>query len=184
MIGICRNDTCRNRTCFPVVWRLLGKAGNSNTGERIALMRRFLALVDAEDVRAFVADREFIGEKWLGYLKSEEVPFFIRIRKNTNVGASKTAAHKLFSSLEIGQKRVVPGGKKKVLGQQLHVVGLIYVGPEICWARRGAGAPAFGLPQASATGERPRRALCHYRMSLPKEVGNRNAFCRAQVPWV
>ena len=147
MIGI-----CRGRTCFPVVWRLLGKAGNSNTEERIALMRRFLALVDAEDVRAFVADREFIGEKWLGYLKSEKVPFFIRIRKNTNVGASKTAAHRLFSSLEVGQKRVVPGGKKKVLGQQLHVVGLKYIGRE--------GEPEHLLLVCP---ERPRRALCHYR---------------------
>lgn len=54
MIGICRNGTC-----FPVVWRLLDKAGNSNTKERITLTRRFLALVDAEDVRAFMADREF-----------------------------------------------------------------------------------------------------------------------------
>ncbi len=29
MIGICRNGTC-----FPIVWRLLGKAGNSNTAEQ------------------------------------------------------------------------------------------------------------------------------------------------------
>jgi len=57
MIGICRNGTC-----FPVVWRLLGKAGNSNTEERIALMRRFLALVDAEDIRALVADRSLSGK--------------------------------------------------------------------------------------------------------------------------
>ncbi len=29
MIGI-----CRGKVCFPVVWKLLGKAGNSNTDER------------------------------------------------------------------------------------------------------------------------------------------------------
>ena len=65
----------------------MGKAGNSNTEERIALTRRFLKLVDPGDIRALVADREFIGEEWLGYLKSENAPFFIRIRKDTNVSA-------------------------------------------------------------------------------------------------
>ena len=124
MIGICRKGIC-----FPVVWRLLGKAGNSNTYERIALTRRFLALVDAGEIRAFVADREFIGEDWLGYLKDEKVPFFIRIRKNTCVGPEKTAAWQFFSDLKVGQKRVLAaGGRQSVLGHNLHVIGMKYVG--------------------------------------------------------
>lgn len=147
MIGICRKGTC-----FPVVWRLLGKAGNSNTGERIALTRRFLALVDAEDIRAFVADREFIGEDWLGYLKGESVPFFIRVRKNTNVGSEETAAWKLFSDLRVGQKRVLEGGKQKVLGHRLHVVGMKYLGR--------SGEPEYLLLVCP---ERPHRATVHYR---------------------
>lgn len=89
---------------------------------------------------------------WLGYLKDEELPFFIRIRKNTNVGASETAAHKLFSGLKVAQKRILPGGKKKVLGHQLHVVGLRYVGRK--------GEPDYLLLVCP---ERPHRALSHYR---------------------
>jgi hypothetical protein len=147
MIGICRNGTC-----FPVVWRLLGKAGNSNTEERIALTRRFLALVEAEDIRAFVADREFIGESWLGFLNGEGVPFHIRIRKNTNVGAERVAAHKLFSDLKVGQQRILKGGKHKVLGHDLHVVGMKYIGRE--------GEPEHLLLVCP---ERPEEALSCYR---------------------
>jgi hypothetical protein len=32
-INVLMIDICRNGTCFPVVWRLSGKAGNSNTKE-------------------------------------------------------------------------------------------------------------------------------------------------------
>ena len=147
MIGI-----CRGRICFPVVWRLLGKAGNSNTDERIALTGRFLALVDAEDIRAFVADREFIGEEWMAYLKDEKVPFFIRVRKNTCVGPEQTAAWRLFSDLKVGQKRVLTDGKQSVLGHQLHVIGMKYVG-------------RFDEPEhlILVCPERPGQALRHYR---------------------
>jgi len=147
VIGICRKGTC-----FPIVWKLLGKAGNSNTGERIALTRRFLRLVDSEDIRAFVADREFIGEDWLEYLKDEEVSFFIRIRKNTNVGVSETAAHKLFSDLKVNQECILPGGKQKVLGHHLHVVGLKYIGR--------SGEPEHLLLVCP---EHPQEALSHYK---------------------
>ena len=41
-------------TCiaFPIVWTVLEKSGISNTGERIALLRRFLALVVSTSVLA------------------------------------------------------------------------------------------------------------------------------------
>ncbi|WP_423825262.1 transposase [Salinibacter ruber] len=78
----------------------------------MALTKRFLALVDPRDIHTFVADREFIGERWLGYLIGEKVPFSIRIRKNTNVGPEETPAWKLFSGLKVDQKPVLPGGKR------------------------------------------------------------------------
>lgn len=147
MIGICRKGTC-----FPVVWRLLGKAGNSNTAERIALTRRFLKLVEVDRIRAFVADREFIGEDWLAYLKDERVPFYIRIRKNTNVGSEETAAWKLFADLKVGRQWRVEAGKPKVLGHSLYVVGMKYLGR--------SGEPEYLLIVCP---ERPHWALTYYR---------------------
>lgn len=147
MIGI-----CRGKVCFPVVWKLLGKAGNSNTDERIALTKRFLALVDPRDIHTFVADREFIGERWLGYLIGEKVPFSIRIRKNTNVGPEETPAWKLFSGLKVDQKRILPGGRKSVLGHSLYVVGTKYIGRE--------GEPEHLILVCP---KRPHQALRQYR---------------------
>ena len=52
----------------PLMWTVLDKAGNSNTQERVALMQRYLALFVADSVRLLLADREFIGLKWLNFL--------------------------------------------------------------------------------------------------------------------
>jgi len=59
---------------FPVIWEVLswekgqnkGKAGGSSTAERKELFERFLRLVPAEKIQAFVADREFISAEGLG----------------------------------------------------------------------------------------------------------------------
>lgn len=80
------------------------------------------------------------------------MPFFIRIRKSTNVGAEKTAASTLFSDLKVGEGCTLPGEKQKVLGHSLHVVGLKYVGR--------SGEPEHLLLVCQ---ERPHCALDYYR---------------------
>lgn len=91
---------------FPVVWRLLAKKGNSNTQERKALMKRFLALIAADDIAMLVADREFIGHHWFKFLNQHQVPFTIRLRQDTLADASgKVTA--LFKSLKQGQHKVL-----------------------------------------------------------------------------
>ena len=67
----------------PIVWSVLGKAGNASEDERLELLRTFLDLVSARDITFFLADREFIGETWFHYLDKRAVPFAIRIRKNS-----------------------------------------------------------------------------------------------------
>ena len=44
----------------PLIWTVLGKAGNSSPKERIALMKRYLDLFGAESIKSLLADREFI----------------------------------------------------------------------------------------------------------------------------
>ena len=41
------------------------KCGNSKTTHRIDLMKRFLRIIPASDVKALTMDREFIGKEWL-----------------------------------------------------------------------------------------------------------------------
>jgi hypothetical protein len=64
----------------PLMWTMLDKAGNSNTDERIALMQRYLALFGAESIQFLLADREFIGLKWLNFLEDSGIPFAIRVK--------------------------------------------------------------------------------------------------------
>lgn len=64
----------------PLMWTMLDKAGNSNTDERIALMQRYLALFGAGSIRFLLADREFIGLKWLNFLEDSGIPFAIRVK--------------------------------------------------------------------------------------------------------
>jgi hypothetical protein len=53
---------------FPVLWILLDKEGNSNTGERIQIIERFLTLFGPQSITCLFADREFVGAEWFRYL--------------------------------------------------------------------------------------------------------------------
>jgi hypothetical protein len=64
----------------PLLWTPLGKAGASDTGERIALMQQFVRLFGTNGLRFVTADREFIGKDWVAWLLGQKVPFRIRIK--------------------------------------------------------------------------------------------------------
>jgi len=64
----------------PLLWTLLPHQGNSNTDQRIALMRRYLALFDAASITMLVADREFIGAEWMDFLSENNIKFVIRAK--------------------------------------------------------------------------------------------------------
>lgn len=95
---------------IPIYWTLLDKRGNSNTAERIALMQCYLNKFDNENVHGLLADREFIGEKWLAWLKSKGIDFYIRIKKDAKVPNSRGVlmqAHCLFRFLKIGESLTI-----------------------------------------------------------------------------
>ena len=69
----------------PLIWTVLGKAGNSSTKERIALMKRYLDLFGAESIKSLLADRELIVFDWLDFLHDQDIPFIIRVRSNQYV---------------------------------------------------------------------------------------------------
>jgi len=66
----------------PVVWRQLGKKGNSKTAERLDLLERFLKIMPASQITVFLADREFIGGAWFKALQKHRIPYVIRVRNN------------------------------------------------------------------------------------------------------
>ena len=64
----------------PLLFALLPHQGGSDTGLRIALMRRYLALFGAASIRCLIADREFIGVEWMDFLNENNIPFALRVR--------------------------------------------------------------------------------------------------------
>ena len=84
------------KIAIPLMWTLLDKKGNSNTAERIELMDRFIKLFGAERIDYLTADREFIGGKWIQYLKDKQISFRIRIKKDTIIhNQNKNTVYKI-----------------------------------------------------------------------------------------
>lgn len=92
---------------FPLLFTMLPKRGNSNSAERIALVERFIRLFGKDTIACLVADREFVGKKWMAYLNQNKIRYHIRIRHNFKVwlpGKNKEVkACWLFNNLRIGQ---------------------------------------------------------------------------------
>ena len=135
---------------IPIVWMLLD---NSSTKERIELIKWLLHVIPATKIKAVVADREFIGNQWLGYLISTQLPFVIRIKRNAQVGQRQwsPAAWQCFQSLNVGQERRLRK-RRLVYGHRLYVVG-----------KRLAKAPSKEDEIVIVvTPEKPSRALMTY----------------------
>jgi Transposase DDE domain len=91
---------------IPVYWLPLNKRGNSNSRERIALIQRFIGQFDKGRIKGLLADREFMGDQWMGWLIKQRIPFIIRIRNNsisTNSQGQKTRVDQLFYTLKPGE---------------------------------------------------------------------------------
>ena len=54
----------RNGIAIPVMWDVLGRAGNSTTAQRSALLARFCAVFGETAIAGLIADRAFIGTAW------------------------------------------------------------------------------------------------------------------------
>lgn len=92
-------------TSVPLVWKALDKSGNSNGEERISLMQTLLGFLDKSRIKGVLADREFIGENWFGWLQEQGIPFITRVKGNmiaTLEDGGTIALDRLFSGLREG----------------------------------------------------------------------------------
>jgi len=92
---------------FPLLYKMLPKCGNSSTKERIELIDRFIELFGLDNIDCLLADREFVGQKWLSYLNFNRIRYHIRIRENFWVviprNGHRVKASWLFNGLSINQ---------------------------------------------------------------------------------
>jgi hypothetical protein len=114
---------------FPLLWMTLsrdgaGKAGNSHTRERIALMERFLSLFGPAACACLLADREFAGRDFLAWLEKAGIPYCLRLKADTLVANGRgelCCAAWLFRNCPIQVER--PLGFRRVLGRVRYVTG-------------------------------------------------------------
>jgi Transposase DDE domain len=80
MLGIVYQEVA-----FPLIFSMLSKRGNSNSNERIALISWYIKLFGKDSIDCVVADREFVGKNWIGFLNENHIRYYIRIRHNFKV---------------------------------------------------------------------------------------------------
>jgi hypothetical protein len=111
---------------IPIYWTLLDKKGNSGTQERIALIQKFIHSFGKSCIAGLLADREFIGTEWFGWLITEQIPFWIRVKDNlltTDSRGRPIKAKALFRDLPLHHERSLYS-KRSILGHELYVSGL------------------------------------------------------------
>lgn len=120
---------------FPIVFKMMDKRGNSNTEERMELIRRFISLAGKDSIAHLMADREFVGGEWFSFLNSRGIRYHIRIRENFHVirHGKKSKAHWLFTDLKLGECK--------------HLTGIYYVNGQPCYLSGSKVKDKEGRPE-------------------------------------
>jgi hypothetical protein len=138
---------------FPVMWTMLDKRGNSNSGERMDLLERFEKVFPNTEIRCLTGDREFVGKEWVTFLLMlKPLPFRLRLRHSDRIssssGKSSRRGERMFASLKVGERRTL-SGKRWIWGRQVYVVATRLEDGELL---------------ILATNEHPQAALADYRL--------------------
>jgi Transposase DDE domain len=109
---------------FPLIFSLLGKEGSSSTAEVIALLDKVKAWFEGRHV-LLLADREFLSQGLLKYLRLTRLNFDFRLKKNAIISYKGHAARPMrwFENLKKGQGSWL---KRKVwvYGERVYLIGI------------------------------------------------------------
>ena len=108
---------------IPILWMFLPKKGNSNTGERIVLINRFISIFGASSIECLLADREFVGRNWFRYLSENNIKIRIRIKQDALLGKRRggmAPAKNFCRSLKTGETFCL-NGKRDLWGVSVYI---------------------------------------------------------------
>lgn len=112
---------------IPIAVKDLDKMGNSSSAERIELLKEVGDKIGWNRIGWVLADREFIGQEWWGFMRKRNVHLCIRIRESTRIGQLKeviSAKHvQQIRDLQLNESVVLPG-KQVVHGQKVKTIAL------------------------------------------------------------
>ena len=111
-----------DKFALPILWKALSKTGNSNSAERVDLLRTFLKVFGENCISCLTVDREFVGKAWIDYLIEHKIPFYIRIKENRLVewGKGERNIADFFSHLSPREIRHIQFQMK---GEKLYFAG-------------------------------------------------------------
>jgi len=92
---------------IPLFWCLLNKAGNATAGEHRAILARFIRVFGTDCIAGVLGDREFASGKLFNYLNKHNIPFYIRIKDNSQAYIKRKKFCKvkaIFSHLHLKEK--------------------------------------------------------------------------------
>lgn len=98
--------------CVPLFWTLLPKAGNSNTDERIRLLKKLGRAFPEQKLGSLMGDREFIGGAWMEWLKNTSTSFVLRLREDMcifNESHAPLPLSHVARTLRVGEKIILKG---------------------------------------------------------------------------
>ncbi|HSX13018.1 MAG TPA: transposase [Chlamydiales bacterium] len=90
---------------IPIFWAVLDLEGASCVGDRVAILKRAIQKLGVEKIEVLLADREFIGTEWFGFLITNKIPFVIRIKQNSYLKTKEGGT-------------ILAGGLRKYLGRK------------------------------------------------------------------
>ena len=103
---------------IPLIWSCLEKRGNSNTVERIDLIKRVLLFIGSGNIECLLGDREFVGAEWIEWLDEQNIPFLFRVRNNSLL-EGVLPVHAFFKRLPT--KKKVKNGKTVLWGRAVYL---------------------------------------------------------------
>lgn len=110
---------------IPLLWTLLNKAGNATAFEHQTLIENFIKLFGKSCIGGILGDREFASGSLFGWCNQQAIPFYIRIKEDSNV---KVGHKKLCKAVDIF-KNLTPNTRDcfamtiGLYGQEVYLAG-------------------------------------------------------------
>ena len=93
------------KMAVPLYFEMLdNNSGNSNSEDRIQLFKKIIKVIGKERIEMLLMDREFIGYKWLTWLKKEQISFCVRVPKHHQITLRDGTTVKAEEVLAKGRK--------------------------------------------------------------------------------
>lgn len=91
------------------------KQGSSDHIDRIDLIEQFIKYLSKSKIECVIGDSEFIGKKWINWLKNEEISYVMNLRPSQHIANAQgemTVSKLLFTHLKPGESLKL--GKRKI----------------------------------------------------------------------